>query len=153
MKSSCRGRATLATVAILTLALAASLAAQSAGRTNLAAQIQRSSRDSDLVSPITGVPVPREAVRLAQDAITNPTAQVRTRFLQSLVPSGARQTVLEHLLTSLPPLANDPTTASLVQARAAFNQFVNVASPGFLVDPPAEFLALHALLLHVSSGV
>jgi hypothetical protein len=45
-----------------------------------------------------------------------------------------------------------PTAGQLQNSLSAFNGFINNASAAFLVNPPAEFLALHAILLQVSTS-
>jgi len=52
----------------------------------------------------------------------------------------------------LPSLLSRPTAGQLQNALSAFNGFVNNANAAFLVNPPAEFLALHAILLQVSTA-
>jgi hypothetical protein len=52
----------------------------------------------------------------------------------------------------LPSLLSRPTAGQLQNALSAFNGFVNNANAAFLVNPPAEFLALHAILLQVSAS-
>ena len=66
--------------------------------------------------------------------------------------SGVSPGVLNQLLTNLPSLLSNPTAGQLQNALSAFNGFVNNANAAFLVNPPAEFLAVHAILLQISTA-
>ena len=91
----------------------------------------------------------------------SPTAAVDTqdgnapsvsRFVLSLSGAGtAAQSTLATLTRSLTGLANDPTRVPT--AIADFNAFVESASPEFLANPPADFVALHTVLQKVTAGL
>jgi len=122
-------------------------------RDTLGAAIAQDLRDTNVFSPITGARVPAAAVRVAIETITASNPDSRTLVSRALETSGVRTEVLDQLLASLPELGAQPNSMHVVDAQIAFNRFVNSASPRFLVDPPAEFLALHAILLRVSETV
>ena len=144
-----------AALTVSTMILAATfgrpLAAQTADPDSIAAQIVETVHDSNLVSPISGAPIALAALRLVGEAITAPTADTRARMTQALSPSAVSARDIDALLTSLSELGVSPTQAHVQEVAMDFNSFVNLASRRFLSDPPAEFLALHALLLHVAS--
>jgi len=45
----------------------------------------------------------------------------------------------------------EPAFFRVQLAEQDFNAFVNAASPTFLVNPPNEFLAIHAVLVRISA--
>jgi hypothetical protein len=137
---------------ILVTTLGRPLAGQTAGPDSIAAQIERSINDSNLVSPISGAPIAPAALRLVGQTITAPTGDTRVRMAQALSRSAVSPRDVDALLASLSALGNAPTAAHVQEATMDFNTFVNMASQSFLSDPPDEFLALHAILLRVASG-
>jgi hypothetical protein len=106
----------------------------------------------NIISPITGVAIPPEVARVAIGMMTTATPDVRDAMTKALSNSGANQAVVNQLLSNLPSLLSRPTAGQLQNALSAFNGFVNNANAAFLVNPPAEFLALHAILLQVSTA-
>lgn len=59
---------------------------------------------------------------------------------------------MTELLESLSSFGSEPTMARVREVEMAFNQFVNLANPHFIANPPPEFLALHAVLLRVGTA-
>jgi len=106
----------------------------------------------NIISPITGVAIPAEVARVAIGMMTTATPEVRDQMTKALANSGANAAVVTQLLSNLPSLLSRPTAGQLQNALSAFNGFVNNANAAFLVNPPAEFLALHAILLQVSTA-
>jgi len=106
----------------------------------------------NIISPITGVAIPAEVARVAILMMTTATPEARDAMTKALANSGANDAVVNQLLSNLPSLLSRPTAGQLQNALSAFNGFVNNANAGFLVNPPAEFLALHAILLQVSTA-
>jgi hypothetical protein len=113
---------------------------------------ERLRRERTIISPVTGVAIPPEVARVAFGMLTDATPQVRAQMTQALSNSGVSQGVLNQLMTNLPSLLSNPTAGQLQNALSAFNGFVNNANAAFLVNPPAEFLALHAILLQISTA-
>ena len=106
-----------------------------------------------IISPITGVAVPADVAAAAIGMMTTATPQVRDQMARALTTnSGASAAVVNQLLSNLPSLLSRPTAGQLQNALSAFNGFVNNANAAYLVNPPAEFLALHAILLQVSTA-
>jgi hypothetical protein len=106
----------------------------------------------NIISPITGVAIPAEIARVALGMMTTATPDVRDQMTKALSTAGTNDGVLTQLLSNLPSLLSRPTAGQLQNALSAFNGFVNNANAAFLVNPPAEFLALHAILLQVSTA-
>ena len=106
----------------------------------------------NIISPITGVAIPAEVARVAIGMMTTATPDVRDAMTKALANSGANDAVVNQLLSNLPSLLSRPTPGQLQNALSAFNGFVNNSNAAFLVNPPAEFLALHAILLQVSTA-
>ena len=71
---------------------------------------------------------------------------------KALSTAGTNAGVVDQLLSNLPSLLSRPTPGQLQNALSAFNGFKNNANAAFLVNPPAEFLALHAILLQISTA-
>ena len=138
---------------ILAATLGRPLAAQTAGADSIGGQIERSIHDTSLVSPISGAPIAPAALKLAGETITAPTRDTRVRMTQALSRSAASARDVEALLASLSELGIAPTRAHVQEATMDFNTFVNMAGPSFLSEPPDEFLALHAILLRVATGL
>jgi hypothetical protein len=115
-------------------------------------ETERLRREQTIISPVTGVAIPPEVARVAFGMLTDATPQVRAQMTQALSNSGVSQGVLNQLMTNLPSLLSNPTAGQLQNALSAFNGFVNNANAAFLVNPPAEFLALHAILLQISTA-
>jgi hypothetical protein len=113
---------------------------------------ERLRREGSIVSPITGVAIPPEIARVAVGMLTDATPPVRDQMTRALSNSGVSQGVLNQLMSNLPSLLSNPTAGQLQNALSAFNGFVNNANAAFLVNPPAEFLALHAILLQISTA-
>ena len=109
-------------------------------------------RNKNVVSPITGVAIPPEITTVAIDMMTDATPPVRAQMEKALSGAGVSNSVQEQLLSNLPSLLSRPTAGQLQTVLSAFNGFVNNANAAFLVNPPAEFLALHAILLQVSAS-
>jgi hypothetical protein len=107
---------------------------------------------SNIISPITGVAIPIDIARVAIGMMTSATPEIRDQMSRALANSGASSAVINQLLSNLPSLLTNPTAGQLQNALSAFNGFVNNANAAFLVNPPAEFLALHAILLQVSTA-
>ena len=107
---------------------------------------------ANIISPITGVAIPVEVARTAIGMMTTATPADRDAMTKALANSGANAAVVNQLLSNLPSLLSNPTAGQLQNALSAFNGFVNNANAAFLVNPPAEFLALHAVLLQVSTA-
>ena len=107
---------------------------------------------ANIISPITGVAIPVDVARIAISMMTTATPEARDQMTKALANSGANAAVVNQLMTSLPSLLTNPTPGQLQNALSAFNGFVNNANAAFLVNPPAEFLALHAILLQVSTA-
>lgn len=100
--------------------------------------------------PAVGSLVSTDAQAAAESADAN--APSVSRFVLALSASGTgAQTQLTLLTRSLSGLAYDPGRIS--QAVVSFNNFVQSASPDFLANPPAEFVALHAALQKISKGL
>jgi hypothetical protein len=106
----------------------------------------------NIISPITGVAIPVEVARVALGMMTTATVADRDAMTKALSTAGTNDGVLTQLLSNLPSLLSRPTAGQLQNALSAFNGFVNNANAAFLVNPPAEFLALHAILLQVSTA-
>jgi hypothetical protein len=106
----------------------------------------------NIISPITGVAIPPEIARIALGMMTAATPADREAMSKALANSGANDAVVNQLLSNLPSLLSRPTAGQLQNALSAFNGFVNNSNAAFLVNPPAEFLALHAILLQVSTA-
>jgi hypothetical protein len=113
---------------------------------------ERLRREGSIISPITGVAIPPEIARIAIGMMTTATPEVREQVRKALSNSGTNDGVLNQLLTNLPSLLSNPTAGQLQNALSAFNGFVNNSNAAFLVNPPAEFLALHAILLQISTA-
>jgi len=143
----------IAALSIVTLAGAIHQLPGQATPDSVSVAIERSLHDTNVVSPITGVTVPTEAVRVALATITTSSPAGRSQMSRVLVTSGAGADVVDQLIASLPELGAQPNAAHVQLTLMAFNQLVNMASPRFLVDPPAEFLALHAILVRASNVV
>src|SRR5690349_16035728 len=107
---------------------------------------------ANIISPITGVAIPVDVARIAIGMMTTATPEVRDQMTRALANSGASAAVVDQLMSNLPSLLTNPTAGQLQNALSAFNGFVNNANAAFLVNPPAEFLALHAILLQVSTA-
>jgi uncharacterized membrane protein len=107
---------------------------------------------ASIISPITGVAIPIEIARVAIEMMTTATPGARDQMARALTNSGANAAVINQLLSNLPSLLSNPTAGQLQNALSAFNGFVNNSNAAFLVNPPAEFLALHAILLQVSTA-
>lgn len=115
-------------------------------------ETERLRREGTIVSPITGVAIPPEIARVALGMLGDATPTVRAQMTKALSNSGVSDGVLNQLMTNLPSLLTNPTAGQLQNALSAFNGFVNNANAAFLVNPPAEFLALHAILLQISTA-
>jgi hypothetical protein len=113
---------------------------------------ERLRRNQSIISPITGVAVPPEIATAAIGMMTTATPDVRQRITTALSGSGASPSIVNQLISNLPSLLSNPTAGQLQNALSAFNGFVNNSSAAFLVNPPAEFLALHAILLQISTA-
>ena len=105
-----------------------------------------------IISPITGVAIPEEIARVVVAMMTSATPEVRAQVHAALSQSGASGTVVNQLMGSLPSLLSNPTPGQLQNALSAFNGLVNNSNAAFLVNPPAEFLAIHAILLQISNA-
>jgi hypothetical protein len=105
-----------------------------------------------IISPITGVAIPPEIARVAIGMMTTATQSDRDQITKALQAAGTNDGVLGQLISNLPSLLSRPTAGQLQNALSAFNGFVNNSNAAFLVNPPAEFLALHAILLQVSTA-
>jgi hypothetical protein len=105
-----------------------------------------------LVSPMTGVVVPAAAVQRVIGMMTDATPAVREAMRGALLQSGANETVIRQLMTNLPSLLTNPTPGQFQQALSAFNGLVNNSTAAFLVNPPAEFQAIHAIFFNVSTA-
>ena len=106
----------------------------------------------NIISPITGVAIPVDVARVALGMMTTATQADRDAMAKALSTAGTNDGVVSQLLSNLPSLLSRPTAGQLQNALSAFNGFVNNANAAFLVNPPAEFLALHAILLQVSTA-
>ena len=115
-------------------------------------EMTRLLRDRQIISPITGVVIPPEITQVAIGMMTTATPAVREQMEKALAGAGVSNNVVEQLISNLPSLLSRPTAGQLQNVLSAFNGFVNNASAAFLVNPPAEFLALHAILLQVSAS-
>lgn len=113
---------------------------------------ERLRREGTIISPITGVAIPPQIAQVAFGMMGDATPPVRAQMTQALSNAGVSPGVLNQLLTNLPSLLTNPTAGQLQTALSAFNGFVNNANAAFLVNPPAEFLALHAILLQISTA-
>ena len=113
---------------------------------------ERLRRERSIISPITGVAIPAEIADIAVSMMTTATPTARERMATALSTSGASPAVVNQLITNLPSLLSNPTAGQLQNALSAFNGFVNNSNAAFLVNPPAEFLALHAILLQITTA-
>jgi|SRR5437868_184759 len=81
--------------------------------------------------------------------VTTPTVSA---FYMALSVAGApADAKLVRLLETLSGISADPSRVPT--AVKNFNEFVAVASPAFLANPPADFLALHAVLAKITVGL
>jgi hypothetical protein len=115
-------------------------------------EMDRLLRERTVISPITGVAIPPEIVTVAIRMMTTATPEVRAQITKALSTAGPNGAVVDQLMSNLPSLLSRPTPGQLQNALSAFNGFVNNANAAFLVNPPAEFLALHAILLQISAA-
>ncbi|HZI42581.1 MAG TPA: hypothetical protein VFD67_12780 [Gemmatimonadaceae bacterium] len=118
--------------------------------TAVESEMVRLLRERQIISPITGVAIPPEITTVAISMMTTATPEVRAQMEKALSTAGTSSSVQGQLISNLPSLLSRPTAGQLQNALSAFNGFVNNANAAFLVNPPAEFLALHAILLQVS---
>ena len=150
-RSTYRSALTALTI-ILAVGVSSSVFGQAPVQRDLATVLEQSIRDTDVVSPISGARVSTSAVRLAVEMLKRGAGDAQKRVADSLSRSGASAGTVDRLLVALTRLWAMPTGASLVDAESSFNAFVNSSSPSFLIDPPQEFLALHAILFHVATA-
>ena len=115
-------------------------------------EMDRLVRDKNLVSPITGVVIPPEITHVAMSMMTDATPPVRDQIKKALMGAGTNERIVDQLMSTFPSLLSRPTAGQLQNSLSAFNGFINNASAAFLVNPPAEFLALHAILLQVTTS-
>ena len=121
--------------------------------TNVGNEMERMLRErGNIISPITGVAIPPEIARVAIGMMTTATTADREQMTKALSNSGASEAVINQLISNLPSLLSRPTAGQLQTVLSAFNGFKNNASAAFLVNPPAEFLALHAILMQMSTA-
>lgn len=105
---------------------------------------QRISRSANFVSPVTGAVINRTAVQEVIIVMTTNTSQARSLITRELGGAGTR--LVDSLVNSVGELLSNPKPQQLTTARRTFNSFVASASETFLVNPPDEFLAVHAIL-------
>ena len=74
-------------------------------------------------------------------------------FGNSLTGAGAPAAAVNALMQALSRLSSNPNAGALQSAIAEYNNVVNSASPAFLNNPPAAFLALRAALLDLRAGL
>lgn len=110
-----------------------------------------------LTNPIVSADNPPAVGTLASNTATttvdaqDASAPSISRFVLALSGAGtAAQSKLATLTRSLTGLANDP--ARVPRAVSDFNAFVQSASPEFLANPPADFVALHTVLQKLTAG-
>jgi hypothetical protein len=115
-------------------------------------EMDRLVRDKNLVSPITGVVIPPEITHVAMSMMTDATPSVRDQIKKALMAAGTSERIVDQFMSTLPSLLSRPTAGQLQNSLSAFNGFINNASAAFLVNPPSEFLAVHAILLQVSTS-
>ena len=96
--------------------------------------------------------IPPEITAATIDMMTTATPAVRQQMEKALSGAGVSNSVQEQLISNLPSLLSRPTPGQLQTVLSAFNGFVNNANAAFLVNPPAEFLALQAILLQVTAS-
>jgi hypothetical protein len=137
-------------IAVL-MCVARPLVAQRLRADSLAIEIAATLSDTAVVSPITGSRIPVDAMSLAAQAIKGSTLEAQTRLARALSASGTKNTLITKLLVSLSRIGAEPSYFRVQEAEQDFNEFVNAASPTFLVNPPNEFLALHAVLVRISA--
>ena len=111
-----------------------------------------------MTNPITTADVPPALGTLASTgaavSLDSPdaTAASVARFVASFADAGPAAQVNFNVLTQdLAGLAFNPQGVPRVVAD--FNEFVKTASPAFLANPPAEFVALHAVLSKFVAGL
>ena len=111
-----------------------------------------------MTNPITAAEMPPAVGTLASTgamvSLDSPdaTAASVARFVASFFSAGAEaQPSFNALTRDLSGVAFNPQRVP--QVVADFNQFVKTASPDFLSHPPAEFLALHAVLAKFVAGL
>jgi hypothetical protein len=109
-------------------------------------------RTGTVVNPMTGVVVPAQAVQRVIAMMTDATPEVRQSVGDMLRTSGASEAVVRQLMTNLPSLLSNPTPGQMQQALSAFNGLVNNSTAAFLVNPPAEFQAMHSILTSISKA-
>lgn len=115
-------------------------------------EMDRLLRDKNVVSPITGVVIPPEITRVAMSMMTDATPSVRDQIKKALMGAGTNERIVDQFMSTLPSLLSRPTAGQLQNSLSSFNGFINNASAAFLVNPPSEFLALHAILLQVTTS-
>jgi hypothetical protein len=96
----------------------------------------------------SGVMIPAAAQTRAHDVMIAgaTTSPASTELLGALAVAGpASDPALRALVRSMSGLASNP--AQLPQAVADYNRFVNSAPASFLTRPPAEFVAVQAVLV------
>jgi hypothetical protein len=96
----------------------------------------------------SGVMIPAVAQTRAHDVLIAgaPTSPASTELLSALAVAGpASDPAIRALVRSMSGLASNP--AQLPQAVADYNGFVNSAPASFLTRPPAEFVAVQAVLV------
>ena len=113
---------------------------------------ERIARNREVISPITGVAIPPEITAVVVAMMTTATPEARTQVQSALSQSGASASVVRQLMSNLPSLLSNSTAGQLQTALSASNGLVNNSNAAFLVNPPAEFLAIHAILLQISNA-
>ena len=113
---------------------------------------ERILRDRQVISPVTGVAIPQEIVNVVVAMMTTATPEVRNQVRNALSQSGASGPVIRQLMQNLPSLLSNSTAGQQQSALSSFNGLVNNSNAAFLVNPPAEFLAIHAILLLLSDA-
>ncbi|MFL5482647.1 MAG: hypothetical protein ACJ8AK_10705 [Gemmatimonadaceae bacterium] len=85
---------------------------------------------------------------IESDDAKSPAATALAAKLFTAGPKASR--IVPDLLKGFSALRTDPAVLPSVVSR--FNDFTNVASPGFITSPPSEFLAMRAVLAQLTAA-
>jgi hypothetical protein len=116
---------------------------------------------SGSLTSVTGATIPAAVVSQVGSVLTstssvNPSggaaSPAATALASSIGTSGAPASVVASLIESLSGLISNPAPGQLTAAIGNFNAVVEGASPAFLANPPAQFLAIQTVLAALSAA-
>lgn len=116
-----------------------------------AKDIEAASAAGGFRHPRTGVLIPAGAAQAVVALMTSPSAEADAQVIDALMRSNQSRGAAEHVTRAIPGLLEDPSSSHVRSAQHALASFMEDAPQWYREHPPAEVLAIDAIIARLAA--